>query len=80
MIFGIGIALLAELFFYQKIRGLGLVGAISINLSGGLVLLYWLVFSDLTIPLKGVITLWIVAVLVIGIGVIELITKSWKSD
>ena len=80
VIFGIGIALLAELFFYQKIRGLGLVGAISINLSGGLVLLYWLVFSDLTIPLKGVITLWIVAVLVIGIGVIELITKSWKSD
>ena len=80
VIFGIGIALLAELFFYENIRGLGLVGAISINFSGGLVLLYWLLFTRLAIPLKGYVTLWIVAILVLGIGIVEVVMKSWKID
>lgn len=80
VIFGIGIALCVELFISPKIHGLGLAGAISINFAGGLVLLYWLIFTRLDIPLKGFITLWIVAILVLGIGVIEVVTKSWRSD
>lgn len=80
VIFGIGIALLLELFFSEKIRGLGLVGAIAINFSGGLVLLYWLIFTRLDIPGKGLIVLWIVAIVVLGMGLIELVTKSWMSD
>ena len=77
VIFGIGLALTLE---WQKgkvsISGLGLAGAIAINLCGGGTLLYWLLFGDLDIPLKGIITLWIVAVIVIGIGLLELFSKS----
>ena len=80
VIFGIGIALGVELFFSPNIRGLGLAGAISINFSGGLILLYWLLFTEMDLPLKGLITLWTVAVLVLGIGIIELVTKSWQMN
>ena len=80
VIFGIGIALCVELLFFPKIRGLGIAGAITINFSGGLVLLYWLLSSKLVISLKGLITLWIVAILVLGIGIVELVTKSWQSN
>jgi hypothetical protein len=80
VILGIGIALGVELFFFPKIRGLGLAGAITINFSGGLVLLYWLLFAHPDIPLKGNIILWIVAFFVLGIGIIEVATKSWRMD
>ncbi len=53
VIFGIGIALLLEWLRGGKgVRGLGLAGAIAINLCGGGVLLYWLLFSDLNLPLR----------------------------
>jgi hypothetical protein len=39
--------------------GLGLGGAIAINLCGGLVLFGWLVFGDLSLPLRGLIFLWL---------------------
>jgi hypothetical protein len=80
VIFGIGAALGIELFFYQKSSGLGLGGAITINFSGGLVLLYWLLFTDLDIPLRGSIILWTVCILVLGIGIIEVATKSYRMD
>lgn len=80
VIFGIGVALGLELLFHPTIQGLGFGGAISINFSGGLVLLYWLLFTELTIPLRGHLILWTVAVLVLGIGLIELVTKSWKME
>lgn len=80
VILGIGIALSVELFYYPNIRGLGLVGAISINFAGGLVLLLWLLFGGLNIPLKGFIILWIVAILVLGIGIVEVASKSCWSD
>ena len=38
-------------------RGLGVLGAVIINISGGTVLAAWLVFGDLEIPLRGVIVL-----------------------
>ena len=73
IIFGIGIALGLEWKGVTKgIRGLGLGGAIAINLFGGGTLLYWILFGNLGLPLRGNITLWIVAVLVLGIGLIEL--------
>ena len=81
VIFGIGLALSLE---WQKgkvgMSGLGLAGAIAINLCGGGTLLYWLLFGDLDIPLKGIITLWIVAVVVIGIGLLELFSNSWMEE
>ena len=81
VIFGIGLALLLEWWHGHKtIRGLGLAGAIAINLSGGGVLLLWLLRSNLALPLLGRILLWLVDILVLGIGLVELVSGSWKSS
>ena len=79
VIFGIGIALVIELLGAPKgIRGLGLGGAIVINLCGGGILLIWLLIGNLNIPIRGVALLWIVAIRVLGIGFAEIFTKSWQ--
>ncbi len=80
VIFGIGIALGLERWGPSDIRGLGLGGAIAINLCGGGILLFWLLFGYLTLPLRGQMTLWIVAILILGIGLIELLSKSWSTQ
>ncbi len=81
VLFGIGIALLLEMGGFAKgIRGLGLGGAIIINMVGSLVLLCWLIFGSLAIPLRGQIILWAVGILVFLIGVAEAVTKSWLYD
>ena len=49
VLFGIGIALLIHRYL-PKIGGLGLGGAVSINLCGGLVLAYWLLPGELDLP------------------------------
>jgi hypothetical protein len=79
VIFGIGLALLFELLGYSRnFRGLGLGGAILINLVGSIVLLIWLLFGSLNIPLNGQIILWTVGLVVFLIGIVEIVTKSWK--
>ena len=79
VIFGIGIALLVERYGYrQKIRGLGLGGAIAINFCGAFALLMWLLFGSLDLPLRGQILLWVVVLLVFGIGIAEILAKSWS--
>ena len=79
VIFGIGIALLVERFgFNQNIRGLGIAGAIVINYCGSITLLIWLLFFPLDIPLYGYVLLWIVAIVVLLIGIAETISKSWR--
>jgi hypothetical protein len=81
VIFGIGLALFIELLGAPaRVRGLGLGGAIAINLCGGGVLLVWLVAFPLAIPLRGQVTLWLVAFIVLVIGIAELFAKSWKYD
>jgi hypothetical protein len=81
VILGIGIALFIELFGRRAhIRGLGLGGAIAINLCGGGALLVWLVAVPLGLPLRGTITLWVVAMLVLGIGVAEIASRAWVYD
>ena len=80
VLFGIGIALLIERFGASKsTRGLGLGGAIAINFCGGIALLVWLVVGSLAVPRKGSILLWTIAILVIGIALIELISQSRRS-
>lgn len=79
VIFGIGIALLLEAYGEpQGIHGLGLAGAIVINFCGAGVLTIWLISAPLNLPLKGYIILWTIAIVVLTIGFLELITKSWK--
>jgi len=79
VIFGIGIALLIERYGYSRnIRGLGLGGAIAINLCGAIALLLWLVSTPLNIPLRGYVLLWSIAVIVLLIGIVEILAKSWQ--
>jgi hypothetical protein len=71
--FGIGIALTIECYMKQEgMVGLGLGGAIAINLSGGFVLILWLIFGDLNIPLRGHLFLWSLAIILLGISSIEI--------
>ena len=81
VIFGIGIALLLEAYGQKcRIRGLGLGGAIAINFCGAGILVLWLIFEPLNLPLRGMITLWIVAIVVLGLGILETLTKTWRDD
>jgi len=76
--FGIGIALLIERYGYSRnIRGLGLGGAIAINFCAATTLLVWLVCSSLNLPVRGYIFLWSIVILVFGIGIAEIVAKSW---
>jgi hypothetical protein len=79
VIFGVGVALLIERYgFARNIRGLGLGGAIAINLCGALALLVWLVSTPLAIPLRGQVILWALAVIVLLVGIVEILAKSWR--
>jgi hypothetical protein len=74
VLFGIGVALLAEYFRRPtEPAGLGLHGAIAINLCGALFLVGWLVCGNLEIPLRGLIFLWALAAGLIVISVFELV-------
>ena len=70
VLFGIGLALLIS--WRRGHQGLGLDGAIAINLCGAGVVVGWLIFAPEAIPSRGRITLWIIALLVIAIGLVEL--------
>ena len=71
---GIALALLIELFNKPdgKTSGLGLLGAIAINLCGGLILIIWLLFGDLELPMQGSIFLWSLSVILILVSGFEL--------
>ena len=76
VLFGIGVALLIERYGASKnIRGLGLGGAIAINLCGASVLLLWLIIAPFNIPLRGIVILWSIAIIVLIIGFVEIIAK-----
>ena len=79
VLFGIGIALTIEC-LRKEIGwvGLGLGGAVAINLSGGIVLLLWLIIGNLTIPLRGQVFLWLLAIILVLISSIELIVHVKK--
>jgi hypothetical protein len=74
---GIGIALLIA---RAGGAGLGIDGAIAINLVGAGVLAAWLVTTDFAIPARGLVTLWVVAVIVLVIGVVELVHRRARAD
>ena len=72
VLFGIGLALLIEC--YRKSNrfvGLGLGGAIAINLCAGFVLAVWLLTGNLSLPLRGQIFLWFLVLLLAGISLLE---------
>ena len=70
--FGIGIALLFVACGHAGgIRGLGLGGAIAINLCGGGALAIWLSSDTLSLPLRGEIALWFLVLILIGLSLLE---------
>ena len=72
---GIALALLAETFGATSkfTSGLGLFGAILINLCGGIVLLYWLLSGSLNLPLRGRAFLWGLDLILLIVSCLELI-------
>ena len=75
VILGIGVALAIE-FRRQPsspLVGLGIGGAVAINLCGGGALVAYLAFGDLSLSTEGTIVLWILAALVVGLGLVELV-------
>jgi hypothetical protein len=73
---GIGLALLIQRFKRSSsTTGLGIEGAIAINYSGAGVLVVWLVRGKLGIPGRGYALLWGVALLVLGIGCFETLSR-----
>jgi hypothetical protein len=72
VLFGIGLALLMECYWKSsRFSGLGLGGAIAINVCGGGVLAIWLLSGALTLPLRGRILLWFLVLLLIGLSLLE---------
>lgn len=77
VLLGIGIALFLEVYRPSgEWHGLGLGGAIAINLSGGCVLILWLLAGELAIPLHGRLFLWGLALLLILISIIEWVQRT----
>jgi hypothetical protein len=81
VLFGIGIALLFERGERRRpMRGLGLKGAIAINLSGGAVLAVWLIAGHLGLPLRGYVVLWTLVVLLVGISAVEIMAHRGQNS
>lgn len=80
VLIGVGIALLIESCREedQQLVGLGLGGAVAINLSGGTVLIGWLIFGNLALPIRGFIFLWLIAIFLVLISGIELLLHKMK--
>jgi peptidoglycan/LPS O-acetylase OafA/YrhL len=76
VLFGIAIALFVESRSTAlNASGLGLLGAVVINLCAGLVLGAWLLWGGLDLPVRGTVFLWSLVILLVGISSIELATK-----
>jgi hypothetical protein len=77
ILFGIGLALLLERSRERThIGGLGLGGAVAINLCGGIALALWLLFGDLDVPMRGQVIMWCLAGVLFAISVIE--WAAWR--
>jgi hypothetical protein len=70
---GIGLALLLECFrSASHLTGLGLSGALIINLCFGVALGAWLITTDIPLPLRGYLLLWALTSILLGFGGVEL--------
>ena len=73
VLFGVGVALLIESRRPPlQIAGLGLGGAIAINLCGGIVLAAWLVTGLTELTSLGRVALWALVVVLVGLSAAEL--------
>jgi hypothetical protein len=76
VLFGIGLALLIERSREKAgLSGLGLGGAIAINLCGGVVLGLWLLSGKVDVPLRGQVIMWSLVGILFLLSAIEVV--SW---
>lgn len=73
VLFGIGIALWLERRNEERGQGLGLTGALAINVLAASTVLFWLVMDPLDLPTRGYIVLSIVVTAVFGTAFLELL-------
>ena len=74
---GITAALCIEAFRKSQGRfvGLGLIGALCINICGGVVLSAWLIFGNLNLPVRGYAILWTIAGMLLVVSTLELVLE-----
>lgn len=77
VLIGIGLALLMER-CRPPLRtvGLGLGGAIAVNLCGGIVLAAWLVVGRLPLTSLGRISLWLLVLILVGLSSAEIYSHA----
>jgi hypothetical protein len=81
VLLGVGVALLVEgRRGGPRGEGLGLIGAAVINLCGGAALVYWLLWGDLSLPLRGRLFLWGLAVLLVVLSPLEIYRQRLGAD
>ena len=79
VLLGIGIALWIERRNEDRWRGLGLVGAVIINILGAGTVLVWLLVDPFNLPMHGYVVLWAVALIVLGTAMVELLAIMRRS-
>ncbi len=76
VLLGIGLALLVEVRSHTpRAVGLGLTGAVTINLCGGIMLGIWLLVGGLDLPTRGLILLWLLVFVLVGLSSFELMAQ-----
>jgi hypothetical protein len=73
VLIGIGVALFIS---RTSPGGLGLRGAIVINLCGAAAVAIWLILAPEALCTRGLVILWAVAAIVFGIAIVELTAKA----
>ena len=80
VLIGVGIALLIEAFKgRRKITGLGLYGAVAINMCAGVVLAIWLLLGELNLSSRGYLFLWILVFVLVILSTIELFGHKYSA-
>jgi len=77
VLLGIGLALIIQT--RKAGAGLGLAGAIAINLSGGICLGFLLIHGNLNVPVYGETIMWALVVLLVGLSTVELFALKAES-
>jgi hypothetical protein len=81
VLLGIGAALLIDAFGGSRgLHGLGLAGAIAINLCGAAALAVWLLAGSLALTTLGQLALWALVVILIGLSGVELYSHVRGAD
>jgi hypothetical protein len=81
VLFGVGLALILERFRPPlRMVGLGLGGAIAINLCGAAALAVWLLAGSLALTTLGQLALWALVVILIGLSGVELYAHTRGAD